>query len=373
MRIGPEFFRCGVAGRAQKLKKEAVAFWGRDSFFCFRALASAGEAQAVGEEDQTGGEEVFCKGADFEEFQADLFAGEDQRDFTAEGIFPMKETYRQADIKVLQQMISMGYDPSSVINDYEKISVFSEALKESGSSETAAAAYHNEVTAIVLAEAQKEGRAQQEKVMTMFRSLREANEQKYSETGKSEAFERFQDGQIVVAILRNHFPPFAAYYTLRDVAGYSKKTAFQMLQSAGIVKLLYADIQNSTIERQEECRNEMALYRYLAKERMMQSGLKTFDFEDDLAIARRMHERHLPRELIENAVRRVSPVMREIGRDAEKYWAAMAADVSSYKELPGNVTSYKTLFELGYTAAAVYKAVLGEHAGYRLRHRRQSL
>ena len=68
MRIGPEFFRCGVAGRAQKLKKEAVAFWGRDSFFCFRALASAGEAQAVGEEDQTGGEEVFCKGTDFEEF-----------------------------------------------------------------------------------------------------------------------------------------------------------------------------------------------------------------------------------------------------------------------------------------------------------------
>ena len=70
-----------------------------------------------------------------------------------------KETYRQADIKVLQQMISMGYDPSSVINDYEKISVFSEALKESGSPEKAVAAYHNEVTAIVLAEAQKEGRA----------------------------------------------------------------------------------------------------------------------------------------------------------------------------------------------------------------------
>ena len=374
----------------------------------------------------------------------------------------MKETYRQADIKVLQQMISMGYDPSSVIKEYEKIAAFSEALKESGASEEAAAAYHDEVAAVVLGDAQKEGRAQQENVMAMFRSLREANAQKYSETGQSEAFQRFQDGQIIVAILRNHFPPLSAYYTLRETAGYDNETANQMLEQAGLVKLLYADIQNSMIERQEECRNEMALYRYLAKERMMKSGLKTFDFEDDLAIVRRMHELHIPKELIENAVRRASPVMREIGRDAEKYWEAMAADVfqeaadhqqdpyaaakniylsfiqqandklqqkgyqpeaiqryrvyydglavrelftqhqkephiqkvleelspaaktrsdyaswlmekirylikkeisllSSYKELPGNVTSYKTLFELGYTAAAVYKAVLGEH------------
>lgn len=374
----------------------------------------------------------------------------------------MKETYRQADIKVLQQMISMGYDPSSVIKEYEKIAAFSKALKESGASEEAAVAYHDEVAAVVLGDAQKEGRAQQEKVMAMFRSLREANAQKYSETGQSEAFQRFQDGQIIVAILRNHFPPLSAYYTLRETAGYDNETANQMLEQAGLVKLLYADIQNSMIERQEECRNEMALYRYLAKERMMQSGLKTFDFEDDLAIARRMHELHIPSELIENAVRRASPVMREIGRDAEKYWEAMAADVfqepaehqqdpyaaakniylsfiqqaneklqqkgyqpdaiqryrvyydglavrelltqrhkeahiqkvleelspasktradygtwliekirylikkeisllSAYKELPGNVTSYKTLFELGYTTAAIYKAVLGEH------------
>lgn len=380
----------------------------------------------------------------------------------AEALEEMRETYRQADSKVLAQMISMGYDPSSVAATYEEISVFGTALREKASPADVVTAYHDEVTTAVLAEAQKEGRAQQERVMNMFRSLREANAKKYSEAEQSEAFQRFQDGQIIVAILRNHFPPLSAYYTLRDAAGYDNEAANQMLQSAGIVKLLYADIQNTTLQRPEECRNEMALYRYLAKERMMKSGLKTFDFEDDLAIVRRMHELHIPKELIENAVRRASPVMREIGRDAEKYWEAMATDVfqeaaehrqdpyvaakniylsfiqqandklqqkgyqpeaiqryrvyydglavrelftqhqkephiqkvleelspaaktrsdyaswlmekirylikkeisllSSYKELPGNVTSYKTLFELGYTAAAVYKAVLGEH------------
>lgn len=233
---------------------------------------------------------------------------------------------KKIDVKAFNIFLDEGRTKREINEAFLNYNIFSEFIKD----ESIIKEYENAVYAE--AYASRKIRIDQDfnNAVRNYRELKEAYQHKYSD---SEAYADYYEGKIIIEVLLQGFTIDTVEKVLekelpngrKDKSAYIKK----ILEECSRVKLIYQDIHNAPAI--DNATNEVEAYQAAAKRFMNYNNLKVLNFEEEQILVKILLEDNFPREYIENALLKGSPVAAEPGRIPKEYIKSLLANISGGK------------------------------------------
>lgn len=222
--------------------------------------------------------------------------------------------FRPWDVQALSELLDSGYSLREVKMSYHKQNYFAQVFDDAQFIKY----FEDSVWDNVNDARQKRSHEELEPAKKAYATYQSALKGQYEEEDDAE----YREGQILLhMIVQDGYTEQTVEDVLATEAKYDPAEIEKLMETCGHVKQAYLDIARA--KPLEEARNQFDIYRFFAKSYMERTNIKLLTFEDEMALIRTLKEIKFPKNLLESAILKASPVAKEAGRNPEAYVKAL--------------------------------------------------